>query len=376
MIALVPAGVACSHGGAVTSAPAPSTCADVKSPATPLVIQLSEPPSSTDAECVGKVYDNIVAPAWPDLPNEVHAVDPADRLWQTRSLQYGFTPCAGCPRPGLDPVTVRRDHPDWILKDADGADVHPPGHPDWIMYDISNFDYLAAWADAVVKQLVGSGWAGVFLVDADNRPAWVRAPIDPATNGEMTASDHASYLAAAMAEVRAGLKTQGNLSVVADNVPSTIRYPDQIGSADAVTEGRGFARLTGPAWLSLYGYFEIALDKRVSSWVWDSGSLDHAQRVFGLASYLLISDALFSAYGVDHPGSDARLYDLDPGVPSDPAPVVQNGVYVRTFEHGEVAVNPGALPADVQLASQSQPITMPPGGALIEANGKVTASFP
>ena len=72
-------------------------------------------------------------------------------------------------------------------------------------------------------------------MDANNRPAWVRAPIDPATKGEMTASDHASYLAAAMAEVRAGLKTQGNLSVVADNVPSTIRYPDQIGSADAVT---------------------------------------------------------------------------------------------------------------------------------------------
>jgi hypothetical protein len=41
-----------------------------------------------------------------------------------------------------------------------------------------------------------------------------------------------------------------------------------------------------------------------------------------------------------------------------------------------VAVNPGALPADVQLTSQSQPITVPPGGALIEANGQVTASFP
>ena len=41
-------------------------------------------------------------------------------------------PADGCPAPALDPAEVRRDHPEWILRDASGADVHPPDHPNWV----------------------------------------------------------------------------------------------------------------------------------------------------------------------------------------------------------------------------------------------------
>jgi hypothetical protein len=364
----------CSEGHAVSSAPPPPTCADVRPPKTPLLVELTQEPTSATAACLGKVYDNMVAPAWSDLPDEVHAVDPSDRLWQERSLQYGFTPCADCPRPGLDPATVAKDHPEWILKDAAGNTVHPPGHPDWVMYDISNPLYLQAWADAVVKVLSNTGWTGVFLVDAGNGSPWVYPPINPLTHEPMTSDEHARYLASAMAEVRAGLKTNG-FSVAADNAPYTLIDGGQIGSADAVSAGRGFARLSGDQWMQLYGYFEEALDKRVSCWVWDHGTLDRSERIFGLASYLLISDTLFSAYGVD-PGKDLSVYDINPGVPSEPAPRVLHGVYVRAFASGEVAVNPGPLVASVQVTGQSQPVTLSPGEALIEANGKLELSGP
>jgi len=127
--------------------------------------------------------------------------------------------------------------------------------------------------------------------------------------------------------------------------------------------------------MQLYNYFEEVLDKRVSAWVWDHGPLDRSERLFGLASYLLISDTLFSAYGVD-PVKDLSVYDINPGVPSEPAPRIEHGVYVRAFASGEVAVNPGPLVASVQVTGQNQPVTLSPGEALIEANGRVVLSGP
>jgi hypothetical protein len=136
------------------------------------------------------------------------------------------------------------------------------GHPGWVMFDISNPDYLAAWATAVEAQLGDGGWTGVELVDAGNLPAWTNSPIDPNTGQDMTVSDHARYLAEAMAEVRGGLKSN-NFAVIAQNQPFTIIDPHQIASSDAVSVERGFARLQGSAWTSLYTYFEAALDARV-----------------------------------------------------------------------------------------------------------------
>jgi hypothetical protein len=359
----------CSRGATASSQRPPPDCAAVKPPVTPLIVQLQQPPAPVAAACIGRTYVNIVAPAWNDLPGQVHATTPDVHIWQTRVLQYGFDPCADCPRPGVDLAEVRRDHPDWILKDATGADVHPPDHPTWVMFDISNPLYLQAWADNVVKQLTNSRWTGVVLVDAGNEPAWTNDPIDPTTGEDMTVADHAKYLAQAMALVRGGLKTNG-LSMVAENEPFTIIDPAQIASTDAVSVALGFARLKAGAWVSLYNYFEAALDARVGAWVMDGDSLDQQQRIYGLASYMLVS-GLGSAYGVSPRGARS-LYDLDPGPPTA-NPVRKNGVYMREFQSGAVAVNPGPLDATVELPGRS-PLEMPAGSAVIDVGGHLTTS--
>jgi hypothetical protein len=361
----------CGGGSSGPTTPPPPKCAGVTRPATPLLIRLRRPPTAAAATCLGRTYTMVVAPDWAGLPAHVRDGDQAVNVFQERVLQYGFVPCRDCPRPGLDLAEVRRDHPDWILKDASGADVHPPGHPDWAMFDISNPDYLAAWATAVENQLGAGGWTGVELFDANNLPAWTNSPIDPNSGQDMTVSDHARYLAEAMAEVRGGLKSN-NFAVIALNQPYTIVDPHQIASSDAVSVERGFARLKGSAWTSLYTYFEAALDARVGAWIWDGGELDHQQRVFGLASYLLVS-GLWSGYAVV-PGPERALYQLDPGVPSA-APIQQGDALVREFDSGAVAVNPGPAPATVQLPGQSGPLVLPPDGAVIDVAGRLTTSF-
>jgi hypothetical protein len=361
----------CGGGSSAPTTPPPPKCAGVTRPITPLLIRLRRPPTVAAATCLGRTYTNVVAPAWPGLPSQVQDGDPSVHVFQERVLQYGFTPCSDCPRPGLDLADVRRDHPDWILKDASGADVHPPSHPEWVMFDISNPNYLQAWATAVEAQLGDDGWTGVELVDAGNLPAWTNPPIDPNTGQDMTVADHARYLAEAMAEVRGGLKSN-NFAVIAQNLPFTIIDPHQIASSDAVSVERGFARLQGSAWTSLYTYFEAALDSRVGAWVWDGGRLDHQQRVFGLASYLLVS-GLWSGYAVS-PGPEPALYRLNPGVPSA-APIRQGAALVREFDSGAVAVNPGAAPATVQLPGENSPLVLPPGGAVIDVTGRLTSSF-
>jgi hypothetical protein len=361
----------CGGGSSAPTTPPPPKCDDVTRPATPLLIRLRRSPTVAAATCVGRTYTNVVAPDWPGLPAHVQDGDQGVHVFQERVLQYGFVPCRDCPRPGLDLAEVRRDHPDWILKDASGADVHPPGHPGWVMFDISNPDYLAAWANTVETQLGSGGWTGVELVDAGNLPAWTNSPIDPNTGQDMTVSDHARYLAMAMAEVRGGLKSN-NFAVIALNQPFTIIDPHQIASSDAVSVERGFARLQGTAWTSLYTYFEAALDARVGAWVWDGGKLDHQQRVFGLASYLLVS-GLWSGYSV-LPGTERKLYELNLGVPAA-VPIRQGGALVREFDSGAVAVNPGPAPATVQLPGQSGPLVLPAEGAVIEVKGRLTTSF-
>ncbi|HEY0388545.1 MAG TPA: putative glycoside hydrolase [Gaiellales bacterium] len=360
------------QGSSATSTHVPPRCAARSRPPTSLVISLAKRPTPERAACIGRTYLNIIAPGWDGLPGDVHAAEPAVRVWETRSLQYGFAQCAGCPQPALDLDDVREQHPEWILHDAAGEEVHPPEHPTWAMFDITNTDYLQAWAEAAEQQLTSGGWAGAVLVDAGNGPAWVSPPIDPATGEPMTISAHATYLGEAMAVVRAGLKTNG-LSVIAENGPFTIVRPAQIGSSDAVSVGRGFADLTGAAWTALYRYFEAALDRRVGAWVWDDEPrLTRAQRVFGLASYLLFSGP-DSAYGVAT-GSQSALYHLDPGIPTD-VPITRDGAVVRAFESGAVAVNPSAAPAVVQLPGRASSFTLPPGGAVIEVRGQLTASY-
>jgi hypothetical protein len=372
-LALAVLAAGCLGGSAASTTAPPPACAATAPPAVALTITPSRPPGPTTAACLARTYRNVVGnPGWSTLPKRFMAANPAVHTWQTRVLQYGFTPCRTCPQPGLDVDVVRRDHPEWILKDAAGDEVHPVDHPDWVLFDFGNVEFQAAWDANVTEQLTKQGWTGIVLVDAGNTQQWSAKPIDPVTGRPMTDSDRARYLAQALTVVRAGMKING-FSLVADNGPATVVDPPQIASTDAVTLGAGFAFRTGRAWQTLFTYFEAAVDAHVGAWVDDDGDLDRRRRVYGLASYLLVSGPL-SSYGIEPAVAADSLYRVDLGQPL--AEAVQAGeVWTREFAAGSVAVNPSAGDQTVTLAFGGS-LTVPAGGAVIAVDDHIYSTEP
>ncbi len=361
-LALVLLATGCLGASAGTTTPPPATCAATAPPSVALTIAPVDPPTAAQAACLARTYRNVVgSPGWSSTPKRFMAADPNVLTWQTRVLEYGFSACDSCPQPGLDLAIVRRDHPEWILHDAAGGEVHALDHPEWVLFDFGNIDFQAAWADAVVAQLSADGWSGVELVDVGNRQDWSAQPIDPRTGAPMTDDNRTLYLAQALEVVRGGLKTNG-FSLVADNGPATVVDPRQIASTDAVTLRAGFASRIGADWLTLFRYFEAAVDAHVGAWVDDGGSMDPGTRVFGLASYLLVSGPQ-SSYGIDQAVALDPLYRVDAGLPVDVA-MHQGDVWTREFANASVAVNPAPLDETVTLAFGGT-VTVPAGGALI-----------
>jgi hypothetical protein len=352
----------CLGGSAASTQPPPPACAATSPPAVSLTITPARPPDAKRAACLARTYKNVIGnPDWHGVPKLFAAANPTVRTWQTRVLEYGFAPCTGCAEPGLDLAEVRRDHPEWILKDAAGAEVHAVDHPGWVLFNYGNIKFQEAWAERVTDQLSAGGWAGIELVDASVAEPWSAQPIDPVTGQLMTEADRALYLAQALEVIRAWLKING-FSLVADNGSAAVVDPAQIASTDAVTLRAGFASRTGEAWETLFTYFQAAVDAHVGAWVEDDGNLDADRRVFGLASYLLVSGPQ-SSYGIDQHVAADQLYRVDAGQPVGPA-TLEGEVWTREFTASSVAVNPGAGAQVVTLKFGGN-VTVPAGGAVI-----------
>ena len=101
-------------------------------------------------------------------------------------------------------------------------------------------------------------------------------------------------------------------------------------------------------WTALYRYLEVAVNRDVGVWITDRPGPTQSERVFGFASYLLVAGGPYSAYSPTT--LDDPLYRVPLGNPTaDPQEV--DGAYMRTYEQGAVAVNPGASPVTVDLGT-------------------------
>jgi hypothetical protein len=294
------------------------------------------------------------------------AINPTLQLWEARSLLYA---CNGCVTAVFSRTYIEQNHPDWILHTAQHREVHPVGHPNEILLDFTNLNYQTLWAERVARGLAREGWTGVNVIDADNDPDWDGVPLN--TRGRpITPSVHRVDLRHALAVTRAVIKTSG-YRLAAQNGPPSIVDFDQINSTDSVSVGSGFALLTGDAWTQLFTYFQVAFGLRVAPIVWDDReSLTQAQRVYGLASYMLVQTAL-SVYGVDGPLNP--LYRISLGDKSQGTPTQQGPAWTRTYPSGDVAVNPSGVTTTVTFTGRPS-ISLPPFSAVIVDGSRIIRS--
>jgi hypothetical protein len=298
-------------------------------------------------------------------------INPELQVWQSRSLLYACNSCADA----VFTVTyMRRNHPDWILHTATGAEIHPDGDERMVLLDFHNINYLDLWAQRVVSALGKEGWTGVLVDDATNDPDWSGVPVDDTSSSAgqpITPSLQRAYLAQALTFTRAVVKTTG-FRLAALNPPPQIVDTFQINSTDSVSTGGGFALLTGDDWTELFDYYYQAFVRRVAPIVWDDqGSLDRSERVYGLASYLLVQTEL-SVYGARHPLSP--LYRLNLGDKNDGTPTQQGTAWTRVYPSGEVAVNPAPATTTVKFTN-GPTIDMPPFSAVIIAGSHTVQSW-
>ena len=360
--------VAASCGGG-SGATAPRACAGLRRPGIPLAFAPAKAPTAARARCLGLQYSAVIGRlAWGTLPQTMRTASPSLAAWQQRSLLYA---CNGCGLAGFGLDWVRAHHPGWIMHSESGAEIHPHQHPSWVLLNFTAPKYENAWGVHVRKSLAAGGWTGVDVIDAGNDPDWSDIPVNPPTGEPMTEGQRRFDLAAALALVRAVLKLPG-YSLLATNGPPSVIDFDQVNSTDAVTAGRGFARLGGPAWRTVLDYYRQVGIWQVGTYVPDRGQLTRAQAVYGLAGFLLVQIPRSSAYvAPDPPGSP--LYAIQPGTPPDTPPMQRGPVWLRTYPNGMVAVNPSTVAATVTLGGAGQ-VVIGPESAAIETGGHLITS--
>jgi Hypothetical glycosyl hydrolase family 15 len=354
--------------------PTPSLCADAVRPAVPLAIRLGHVPRQARALCIAKRYSSLFAgrAPWGKLPAQMKEVDPDIQLWQNRSLLYA---CDDCQDAVFSVSYIRRNHPDWIMHTASGQEIHPLGHPDRLLLDFTSYDYEVAWGERVVSELTRDGFTGVNVVDGGNLPLWDGVPVVNNADLHNRVLDDAArsrQLAKALSVVKAVLGYPNAYLLAAYNGPPDIVQPNQIDSVDAVQTGGGFAPLRGPAWSDLFNYFLAAFERRTGAIVWDDRRpMTTQQRIYGLASYLLVATP-FSVYG---PGSRPGdpLYRIPLGSSTQGEPAEQDGAWLRDYENGVVAVNPGASPVQVSMGAAGT-VRLAPATAAISVGNRVLHS--
>ena len=355
------------HRGVAAACPA---AADV---GVPLAIRLpARPTLDPPPICPLVSYSAVFATAaWGAMPKQLRAADPDVQVWQERSLLYS---CDRCDAAAFRLPWIRGHHPEWILRTADGAEIHPDEHPGWVLLDFGDADYQSAWSLRIQQSLTDGGWTGVDVADAGNEPEWSGTPVDPRTGAELEPDDRATYLAQALSLVHAAMRTQG-FFLLAQNGPPGIVEPAQINSADALTAGTGFARLRGAAWTGLLG-----TTFRCSASAWPRSSFetepDPGPKTGRLRAGRI--PARRDASGRLRPRARHRRHAAlrpRPGRPDPDVLAEQVGeAWTRTYPHGAVAVNPSDLPTGLSLGTAG-PITLPPGGAAIAVGSRLVTSY-
>jgi Hypothetical glycosyl hydrolase family 15 len=264
-------------------------------------------------------------------------------------------------------------HPDWILKDVSGNRLYIPwgcsgGTCPQYAADIGNPAFRAAWiADA--RSSLAQGYKGLYIDDVnmqwrvgDGAGRSTKA-IDPRTGQAMTDAAWQRYMADFMEQVRAALPGK---EIVHNAIWYSGDTPDirrQLRAADVVGLERGFndSGLTNGTGRWSFRAFADLIDRAHADGhevLLDTSVDSSAERMYGLATYLLVSNGkdLLGNGAATRPDGYWKGYDVQLGDALGKR-YLQAGVWRRDFERGTVLVNePGEPRRSVSFSSSLRDI--------------------
>ena len=278
---------------------------------------------------------------------------------------------------------LRREHPDFLLKDARGEPVStfldrlPRGRQ--LAVDVGNPAYAAWWADVALEEMHRHGWDGVF---ADNLVrgqfedgSWSAVPVDPRTGRPYTTAAWRADMLAALRRVRERFDRAGKL-VIGNHSAAWRSFDDDpvLGEQALALHGvevEDFAYTFGGAphpetdWLRQLRYLAFVNRHGILGWAGGEALMHPAKREYVLATYLLTRSGRsvvgdlnaaatwWPALGEDLGAPAGDFYCLDPGAGyarAEPCPAAGR-VVGRDFARARVLVNPRDTPASVPLGA-------------------------
>jgi len=268
---------------------------------------------------------------------------------------------------------VYRDHPEWVLHDANGNELYIPwscsgGTCPQFAGDFGNPEFRANWIAEARKLVVDVGYAGLWIDDVNltwrvgNGDGDTVRPIDPRTGEEMTLSDWRRYFAEFMEEIRAAFPNieiaHNGIWYAGDTANPFIRR--QIDAADWYNLERGATDKGLKGGTSTFGFetflsfIDFVQSRGRSVILMDYGDTQ-TEREYGLAAWFLISrgNDMISSNKLEWTAPDSWWdgYGLDLGRALGPRQKWQ-GLLRRDFACGTVLLNqPDSPTLNVTLES-------------------------
>jgi hypothetical protein len=286
-------------------------------------------------------------------------------------------------------------HPEWILKAAGGAKLYIPwgcsgGTCPQYAADIGNPAFRSAWiADA--RASLAHGYKGLFIDDVNMQ--WrvgdgagrTAEAIDPRTGKAMTGAAWQRYLADFMVQIRAAFPDK---EIVHNAIWYTLDNPDvqrELHAADVVGLERGFndSGITNGTGRWSWRTFTAFIDHVHADGhqvLFDTSVSAPADRLYGLASYLMVSNGkdLLGNGAATRPDGYWKGYDVQLGDALGKR-YLKDGVWHRDFQRGTVLVNEpreprhtvslGATLSDLAGVKQTSISLGPAAGAVLLRDG-------
>ncbi len=297
---------------------------------------------------------------------------------------------------------VASQHPEWILKDAQGRNLYIPygcsgGSCPQFAGDVGSPQFRAHWIASMRQRLDAGNYKGIYIDDVNMRfrvgdgNGDGADPIDPRTGQAMSFTTWRRYVAEFTEEIRAAFPNHEivhNAIWYADQNDQYVKRAHQAADYIDLERGVNDSGITGGGgtwgYETYLGYVDKlhAMGKAV---VFDSYAEDRAGAEYNLASYLLVNesrDGVGTSYRTTPDDWWSAGYELDLGA-AQGRRYEWNGLLRRDFELGYVLVNqPGAGDASVSttgafnLDGQAQPTTRLDAGQGVILKGATTAPAP